>query len=145
MYDTNPFIIQIDDDEDDLEMMASSLKQHGVRTRTFTSGVNALACFDQMGVLAELPSLIILDYNMPIMNGIETLKKIKSLKSIKHIPVVIYSTVINPLFECTARQNGVFAFTVKATSLADFELNVACFAAIAHSSTEINSRCSELA
>lgn len=43
----------------------------------------------------ELPDIIILDQNMPKMNGLETLKLLKSTKRYTHIPVVIYSTYIN--------------------------------------------------
>ncbi len=77
MFKTNPFICLIDDDEDDLEVMSASLKLHGIRIRSFKSGQNALAYFDHASLLAEMPSLIILDYNMPLMNGMETHTGIK--------------------------------------------------------------------
>ncbi|HLO82084.1 MAG TPA: response regulator [Chitinophagaceae bacterium] len=145
MYEEKPFIFLIDDDEDDLEMMVSSLEPHGVSTRTFNSGPGALACFDRPALFKEMPSLIILDYNMPLMNGMETLTKIKSRASIRHIPVVIYSTTINALFARTARENGVFACMTKAISLSDFDEHVACFAAMAHSFLEKHSHCREYA
>ena len=40
----------------------------------------------------QLPHLIILDINMPRMDGIETLRKIKLTKNLSFIPVFIYST-----------------------------------------------------
>jgi CheY-like chemotaxis protein len=40
----------------------------------------------------EQPNLILMDINMPIMNGHEALKKIKSIPEIKHIPVLMLTT-----------------------------------------------------
>lgn len=50
------------------------------------------------------PHLIILDHNMPRMNGIQTLKALKSDDEYAHIPVVIYSTYAddNLVDNCTA-------------------------------------------
>ncbi len=63
---------------------------------------------------------------------------------IRHIPVVIYSTTINPLFTRNARENGAFACMAKAVSLSDFDQHVECFASMAHSMTASNSNCWEL-
>lgn len=43
------------------------------------------------------PCLIVLDLNMPKMSGTQTLSKIKCEENFKHIPVIIYSTSINPV------------------------------------------------
>ena len=45
----------------------------------------------------ELPCLIVLDLNMPKMNGTETLRYLKSEERFRKIPVIIYSTSINPV------------------------------------------------
>ena len=41
---------------------------------------------------AKLPDYIFVDINMPRMNGIEFLEKIKAIKALSNIPVIIYST-----------------------------------------------------
>lgn len=43
----------------------------------------------------NLPELIVLDLNMPKMNGIEFLKMLKSKKTLKFIPIVVMSTSNN--------------------------------------------------
>jgi CheY-like chemotaxis protein len=40
----------------------------------------------------KLPCLIILDINMPVMDGKETLSEIRSNENYKNIPVIIFST-----------------------------------------------------
>lgn len=44
---------------------------------------------------ADLPCLIVLDLNMPIMNGTQTLLQIKRTMALKNIPVIILSTSDN--------------------------------------------------
>jgi CheY-like chemotaxis protein len=133
MAETRPYIILIDDDEDDLEMLSTSLEPHGVRIRTFRSGYNAMSYFEQADIYNEMPSLIIIDYNMPMLNGLETLVMIKNKASIRHIAVVIYSTTINPLFERNAREFGAFACESKAVNLFDIKEQVGRFAGLAYS------------
>lgn len=41
---------------------------------------------------ATLPSLILLDLNMPLMNGFEFLKKVQEMNEFKNIPIYIFST-----------------------------------------------------
>jgi CheY-like chemotaxis protein len=57
-----------------------------------------ISYFEKAKVYIELPSLIIMDYSMPLMNGLEALIKIKRVGRINHIPFLIYTTTINPLF-----------------------------------------------
>ena len=45
---------------------------------------------------SDLPSLILLDLNLPGMRGQEVLKSIKSTEKLRHIPVVIFSTSGDP-------------------------------------------------
>ena len=133
MPETRPVIFLIDDDKDDLEMLSSSLEPHGVRIRTFGSGSMAMSHFENTAVFAEKPSLIIVDYNMPLLNGLETLILIKKNERVRHIPVVIYSTTINPLFERNAREFGAFACESKAVNVNDFREQVRRFADLAYS------------
>jgi CheY-like chemotaxis protein len=82
----------IDDDEDDVEMFSSRLRLKGVEVKTFVSSTNALFYLRLMADTKEFPSLIIMDYSMPIKNGHETLLSIKSNTDTRHIQVVMYST-----------------------------------------------------
>ena len=43
----------------------------------------------------ELPTLIILDYHMPMINGIEMLNRLKQASRFDKIPKVMYSAVLN--------------------------------------------------
>jgi two-component system chemotaxis response regulator CheY len=65
-----------------------------VLTRYKCSIVDAMNGQDGLDKLALHPdaSLVLLDINMPIMNGLEFIKKVKETGSYDHIPIVIVST-----------------------------------------------------
>jgi Response regulator containing CheY-like receiver, AAA-type ATPase, and DNA-binding domains len=103
-----PYMILIDDDEDDLEMFSSELEMKGLKVKTFDSSAKALIFLTLMSGNNELPSLIILDYNMPKRNGQQFLLSIKADKDTKDIPVVIYSTGMNDLLKAGLLKAGAF-------------------------------------
>src|SRR5688572_11860237 len=91
MYEQQPYILLIDDDEDDLEMFSSGLEEKGIKVKKFGSATKALFYLTLMSETRDLPSLIIMDYNMPMKNGQEVLLLIKDNLATKDIPVVMYS------------------------------------------------------
>ena len=95
MYEPQPYILLIDDDEEDLEMFATALKDKGIKVQMFASPIKALHYLSLMSGNMDLPSLVIMDYNMPKRNGYEMLMSIKGNSDTKGIPVVIYSTSIS--------------------------------------------------
>ena len=56
--------------------------------------VDALNGQDGLDKLAKNPdtNMILLDINMPLMNGLEFIKKVKELGTYDHIPIIIVST-----------------------------------------------------
>ncbi len=56
--------------------------------------VDALNGQDGLDKLAKNPdtNMILLDINMPLMNGLEFIKKVKGLGTYDHIPIIIVST-----------------------------------------------------
>ncbi|MDD4954671.1 MAG: GDP-mannose 4,6-dehydratase [Candidatus Omnitrophica bacterium] len=79
-----PRILVVDDDESIAFLLCARLKSYGFRTVAVNSGEEALRYLEK-----NLPDLIMLDYLMPGMDGCEVLKKIRSEKSISHIPVIM--------------------------------------------------------
>ena len=108
MYEPPPYILLIDDDEDDLEMFSSGLKMKGTNVRTFNSSSRALSYLNFLSGNMELPSLIIMDYNMPKKNGQQVLSLIKNNGDTKDIPVVIFSTNMHDLLRKQLSDAGAF-------------------------------------
>ena len=63
------------------------------------------------------PCLIILDLNMPKLNGVQTLERIKRDERFNKIPVIIYSTSINPLEKEKCLKLGAHSYVTKPVSL----------------------------
>ncbi|MBT1706230.1 response regulator [Chryseosolibacter indicus] len=81
----------IDDDQDDQHIFLEALQviDRSIVCYTAKDGKDALT---QLQDSLLLPDIIFLDLNMPIMNGKECLKALKTDKNLKHLPVIIYST-----------------------------------------------------
>lgn len=65
-------ILVVDDDPDSLSIIAEALRWEGYQTQTAISGAEGLALIQSWS-----PDLILLDVNMPGMNGLETLKGLR--------------------------------------------------------------------
>lgn len=95
------FILMIEDSEDDFEIISRGLKSVGLDTPIswYKRTKDVLEYFDEIAFNKEsatsLPRIIILDLNMPGMDGRSILSIIKSNRKLKSIPVIILSTSIN--------------------------------------------------
>lgn len=89
----------VDDDEDD-HVLARNAFEASKAPGTFYCVEDAIELFEYLfhsgkyGTKPELPhpALILLDLNMPRKNGNEILKEVKSIRALKDIPIVIFTT-----------------------------------------------------
>lgn len=89
---TNKPILLVEDDQVDAMTVKRALKELHVTNPLLhrENGDAALACL--RGPASERPCIILLDLNMPIMNGIEFLQAVKHDDELKRIPVVVLTT-----------------------------------------------------
>lgn len=89
-------ILLVEDNPGDVRLTSEALKEGKVRNRLYVAqdGVDALAFLRREGEYADAvrPDLILLDLNMPRMDGREVLAQIKDDEELKRIPVVILTT-----------------------------------------------------
>lgn len=92
-------ILMADDDLDDLEMTREALHESRVHNElvTVTNGEECLDYLYHTGKYsgndaATRPGLILLDLNMPRIDGREVLKKIKQDPNLRSIPVIVLTT-----------------------------------------------------
>ncbi len=88
-------VLCIDDDEDDRQLVceAINLIDPTIRVIHTDSGIKALAILKELEDKKEPPCLVILDVNMPMMDGRETLEEIRKLD--EKIPVVLFTTGVS--------------------------------------------------
>lgn len=87
-------ILWADDDYDDLQMMREILAKKGMDYEIVEvhNGKDALDYLMKAKNDSNLPCLVILDINMPVMDGKETLSLIKKNKDLNSVPVVVFTT-----------------------------------------------------
>lgn len=78
-------IIVVDDDNINL-LMFDSLLSDKYTVEFAVSGQQCLACVNQF-----IPDLIIMDYQMPGLTGIETVQKLRLTASLENVPIIICS------------------------------------------------------
>lgn len=87
-------ILLAEDDSDDQLFFSDFVQMRNdvVLSSTVENGVEVISYLEQISDETTLPDLIILDQNMPKMNGLETLKTLKSNHHFSQIPVLVYSS-----------------------------------------------------
>jgi CheY-like chemotaxis protein len=120
-------VLLAEDDEDDRELINEALLNtgHAVRTQFVGDGQELLdylrtdrAAEDGSDHATPWPSLILLDLNMPRMDGREALAEIKADPSLRRIPVVVLTTSDDHDEVTTAYDLGASAFITKPVSYA---------------------------
>ncbi|NDR55155.1 ATP-binding response regulator [Aliiruegeria sabulilitoris] len=90
-------IIVVDDDPANRELLARRVKRMGYSAKTVASGEEALVLLE-----TERFDLILLDYMMPGLSGLETLQKLKNSARLRTIPVIMLSASddISKMVDC---------------------------------------------
>jgi DNA-binding response OmpR family regulator len=106
---TDQLKILVVDDEPDLR----STVEYRLKFANFTV-VTACNGKEGLDVAAnEEPDLILLDTNMPIMNGHEMLKQLRANTQLKHIPVIMLTAICGPQDIAEASSYGIADYVTK--------------------------------
>jgi CheY-like chemotaxis protein len=81
-----PYILVVDDDTDFREGLRAALEMKGYQVEEAGNGKEALEQIER-----KPPLLVLLDLQMPVMNGRELLQKLRAAPDTKDVPVVIIS------------------------------------------------------
>lgn len=89
-------ILLVDDNPGDVDLTREGLAESKILNHLHVvgNGVEALAFLRRHGQYADAPrpDLILLDLNLPVKDGCETLREIKTDEDLKRIPVVVLTT-----------------------------------------------------
>lgn len=88
---TKPVILYAEDDFDDFESLKEALDQL-TDQQTLLHAKNGAEAVSFIENADRLPSLVVLDLNMPVMDGKEVLQWLKQRDAYKHIPIMIFTT-----------------------------------------------------
>ena len=101
-------ILIVDDTPANLQVLAGMLKDRGYRVRPVPSGKLALQAAQR-----DPPDLILLDINMPDMNGYEVCERLKADERLKGIPIIFISALTEPLDKVKAFSTGGVDYLTK--------------------------------
>jgi len=117
---TSPSILVVDDTPANLQMLADMLKRRGYRARPVPSGRLAL-----QAAKADPPDLILLDVNMPEMDGYEVCAELKKDPALTAIPVIFISAYGETADKMRAFSAGGLDYITKPFHVEEVEARVA--------------------
>lgn len=115
-----PSILVVDDTPANLQMLADILKRRCYRARPVPSGRLAL-----QAAKADPPDLILLDINMPVMNGYEVCAELKKDPVLEAIPVIFISAYGETMDKLRAFSAGGVDYITKPFQVEEVEARVA--------------------
>jgi CheY-like chemotaxis protein len=116
----NKPILLVEDDMIDAMTVRRALKELNVinPVHSVENGEEALEYLNDNS--KETPGIILLDLNMPRMNGIEFLKIAKNDDSLRHIPVVVLTTSLEEMDRVDTFNLGIAGYMVKPVDYKQF-------------------------
>jgi len=103
-------ILLVDDDEDDQFLFTDALAEidRSIRLEIAFNGLDALAALHKAAVL---PDVIFMDIYMPLMNGLDCLRRLKAIERLKNIPVVVLSATKGVIQQQMAASGAILLLT----------------------------------
>ena len=111
-------ILLAEDDLDDQELFADALSEidSSIHLISFTSGRKILSHLQHLQD-SDMPELIILDYNIPEINGAEILRKLEEDRRYDPMVKVVWSTSNSPTYQNSCLGMGAKAYFVKPSNI----------------------------
>ena len=103
-------ILVVDDSESIREVVSFTLEKEGYKVMTRENGQEALKFFENPGNSANL---LLTDLNMPVMDGLSLVKKVRKIDRHKYMPIIILTTESQANVKDEARKAGATGWIVK--------------------------------
>jgi CheY-like chemotaxis protein len=105
-------VLYVEDDDDNAFMLTRRLARHGIQVRHVEDGEKAL-----IAAVWKRPDAILLDINLPGINGLEVLKRLRNNPHTLDIPVIVLSAHVMEDDILQAMEAGANAFVPKPIEL----------------------------
>lgn len=118
----NVHILLVEDNEGDILLTVEALEEGRIANviEVARDGQEAMDKLENDFLENKLPDLILLDINLPKMNGHEVLEKLKNNDNLKHIPVIILSTSSSEMDILKSYNNHANCFITKPVEIDEF-------------------------
>lgn len=117
-HNSSKFILLGEDDADDEELLKEvfSTIDSSYALTFINNGSKLVANLEKLGD-HNLPCLIVLDYNMPEMNGAEILKRLNNNNRYRTIPKIIWSTSGSETYKKMCLELGACEYIIKPSNV----------------------------
>ncbi len=132
-------ILVVDDNPDNLRLLCGALKERDFNARAAPSGKLALEA-----ALSRRPDIILMDINMPDMDGYETCRGMKEHEELREIPVIFVSALGETVDKVRAFECGGVDYLTKPVKFEEVEARVNTHLTIRTLQTELESKYQEL-
>jgi two-component system sensor histidine kinase/response regulator len=124
-------ILVADDTLENLRLLAIMLGEEGYEVRSLTSGRQALQAAER-----DPPDLILLDINMPDMNGYEVCRRLKASPTLRDVPVIFLTALDDIADKVTAFEVGGVDYITKPFQLEEVSARVRTHVALRRAAIE---------
>jgi CheY-like chemotaxis protein len=118
-------ILLIEDNDGDAFLISELLRDVGVPMNITIASDGQIALDilnkDKGHSTASTPDFVVLDLNLPNVNGFDVLRRIRTSPSLRTLPVVVMTGSLNPEDEALARSIGVADYRIKPAHSDEFE------------------------
>ena len=105
-------ILVVDDSADNVAVLSLALQHQGYRVVTANNGEDAVKVATQM-----LPNLILMDINLPTLDGLGATRRIRENEALREVPVVAITAFGTEGFQRAAYDAGVSGYLTKPIDL----------------------------
>ncbi|MEL7050978.1 MAG: response regulator [Cyanobacteria bacterium J06555_13] len=102
------FVLIVDDTPTNISVLAQTLRQAGLPIRVANDGLSALKQIQR-----EPPALILLDVQMPGIDGFETCRRLKADESTRHIPIIFMTALTDKASRVEGLMMGAVDYIAK--------------------------------
>lgn len=112
-------ILLVEDNPDDVHLTLEAFKTAGVAAR-FVVAKDGLEALDFLSCGKELPDVVLLDLNLPKLNGHEILERIRSTPRTMKLPVIMLTSSVEEADLARSYDLGANSFVRKAVDFKEF-------------------------
>lgn len=116
---TAPQVLLVEDEPAQREVLAYNLEAEGFAVRRAENGEEAMLLIRE-----ETPDLVILDWMMPVMSGLEVCRQLKTRDETRHIPVIMLSARSEEVDTVRGLETGADDYIIKPYALRELMARV---------------------
>jgi len=114
-----PTVLVVDDEHAQREVLAYNLEAEGFRVARAENGEEAMIVVDE-----TMPDIIVLDWMMPNLSGIEVCRRLKSRPETRNIPIIMLSARAEEVDKVRGLETGADDYVIKPYSVIELMARV---------------------